>query len=123
MNTNELASAYVSEFGPCASVDAEWAGTAFSEAYDNEEGKYFDEFLLELDAKMIRESAPEATEEKIARWKDRLPEDLRFGTFDPDFQVEGCYYRYGAWNDEGSWWLAWNTEEEFVKQINSCESL
>jgi hypothetical protein len=53
MNTNQLAAIYVAEFGPCAaSVDDEWAGTAFAESYENEEGKDYDEFKAELDAKV-----------------------------------------------------------------------
>lgn len=56
---------------------------------------------------------------RISDWKSRLPDDLVFGTFEDDFLVEGRHYRYGAWNTAGDWWLAWNTEEEFQRQI--CE--
>lgn len=62
-----------------------------------------------------------ATKAQIESWKKQLPEDLQFGEFEKDFEIEGRYYRYGAWNTAGDWWIAWNSEEEFQEQIASCE--
>jgi hypothetical protein len=59
--------------------------------------------------------------EDLQIWQDRLPSDLTVGYFEPDFLIEGTHYRYGAWNTAGEWWLCWNTEEEFQKQLAECE--
>ncbi len=39
--------------------------------------------------------------EQIQAWKDQLPSDLTYGTFDEDFDVEGVHYEHGAWNSDG----------------------
>lgn len=60
---------------------------------------------------------------KIQSWKDQLPNDLTYGEFEEDFLIEGRHYRHGAWNAAGDWWLAWNTDEEFQKQLQELGSI
>lgn len=56
-------------------------------------------------------------------WQAALPEGLSFGEFSEDFLIDGvhCQYRYGAWNTDGDWVLAWNTDEEFAEQLAARE--
>jgi len=75
---------------------------------------------INADVQASLDMIPEANREQIDDWKSRLPSDLKFGTFVAFFDINGKYYRYGAWNTAGDWWLAWNTEEEFKQQLDSC---
>jgi hypothetical protein len=64
------------------------------------------------------------TEKQIQSWKDRLPEDLTFGEFDEEFQSSiwgGAHYQYGAWDTNGVWVLAWNTEAQFRQQVAALD--
>ena len=54
---------------------------------------------------------------RMQAWQEQLADDLRVGTFQEDFDINGRHYRFGAWNTTGDWWLAWNTEEEFQRQL------
>lgn len=55
----------------------------------------------------------------IEIWKRELPSDLRFGTFADDFLIDGVHYVYGAWDVNGEWAMAWNTDEEYWSQLNA----
>ena len=57
------------------------------------------------------------SQKQIQAWKDQLPDDLTYGEFEEDFLIEGRHYQHGAWNTDGDWWLAWNTDDEFQKQL------
>lgn len=56
---------------------------------------------------------------QIQAWKDQLPDDLKYGEFDEDFLIfsakdyvpGGKHCKHGAWNTDGYWWMAWNTDE------------
>ncbi len=70
---------------------------------------------------------PETAEEKVGTmtnqtqidsWESRLPEDLRFGTFEEDFMIEGKHYEFGAWSTAGNWVLAWDDETGFQGQLD-----
>jgi len=55
------------------------------------------------------------------RWGEMLPKDLSLDEFAPGFEVCGIIYKYGAWNESGNWWLAWNTEEELLEQLHQVD--
>jgi hypothetical protein len=58
---------------------------------------------------------------QIQSWKDQLPADLTYGTFEEDFEIDGIHYEHGAWGRDGNYWLAWNTDEEFKSQFVEIE--
>jgi hypothetical protein len=60
-------------------------------------------------------------QDQLRAWQDQLPDDLTVGRFEPDFDINGVHYQYGAWNSAGEWWLCWNTESEFQEQLASLE--
>lgn len=54
-------------------------------------------------------------------WEERLPEGLDYGEFEEDHMIEGTHYQHGAWNTDGDWVLAWNTDTEFAEQLGQLE--
>jgi hypothetical protein len=61
------------------------------------------------------------TNEQIRSWKEQLPADLTYGTFEEDFEIDGIHYEHGAWDREGNYWMSWNTNEEFKSQFVEIE--
>ncbi len=62
-----------------------------------------------------------ANDEQVQSWKDRLPNDLKYGIFADDFDIAGVHYKHGAWNLSGDYWMAWNTEEEFQEELDQAD--
>lgn len=54
-----------------------------------------------------------------ALWAELLPSDLRLGEFEESSVWPGQRYRYGAWNADGDWIMAWNTHAEFMDGLAS----
>ncbi len=75
-----------------------------------------------LETKLRKRKKEAMGKEQIQKWRKQLPADLIFDVFAQDFDIEGVHYRYGAWNQQGNWWLAWNNDEEFQRQIAILEA-